>query len=312
MNRVFFDILNNVSEGIIILDENLEILHWNNYMELITKANYQSVAGRIIYDVLPNFNKNYLKNAISDVLHTGFKLFFSAALHKNLVNNKDNLNLKISRFVDDDNSKFLVLEFIDITSQIIQIEKLKEKVNELSRVNKELQEKENLIKNLAYYDTLTGVANRLFFYENAEKALNKAKIDGHILCLMFIDVNKFKSINDRYGHEIGDKVLVAVAETLVSSTGKNDMVVRYGGDEFIILLPSINNLKDYEAIVSRIINTKNKIIIHNNEEINISLSIGISFYPNDGDSIDRLISKADNAMYNAKKSDGQDDCFHIA
>lgn len=305
MNRVLNDILNNVSEGIVIIDEQLEICYWNNYMKVITKIDDKKANGRNIYELLPNLNKNYFNKAINNVLINGCKMFFSAAMHKGLISDKENFNLKISSF-ERAKFKYLLLEFIEVTNQFIQINRLKNYIQELHRVNTELKEKESVIRKLAYYDKLTDVANRAFFYEISEKFLDSAKRKNNLLGLMFIDVDKFKGINDTYGHEAGDKVLVNVAKILKETVRKNDVIARYGGDEFLILLPNIKKYDNYKRIVSRIINNKDKTISINGKEINISLSIGVSFYPDNGDSIDKLIIEADKAMYIAKKREGED------
>lgn len=299
MNRILYDILNDINEGIIILNEKFEIFLWNNYMKKITDINQEKVIYNNIYEVLPNLNKSYYNKAMSDILNSGNEIFFSAAMHTGLINDKLYLNLKISRIYDHD-SRFLLLEFIDVTNQFVQINELKKYVQELYKVNKQLKEQETIIKNLAYYDTLTGVANRTLFYELAEKFLDNAKRNNILMGLMFIDVDKFKIINDTYGHQAGDEVLVKVANILKEATRKNDIVARHGGDEFLILLPYIKNVQNYEIIVSRIMNSKNKIINFNGKEIEISMSIGISFFPQDGDTIDKLIAKADREMYDAK------------
>lgn len=309
MNRILYDIFNNLDEGIIILNEELEISLWNHNMECITGINKKKVIKNNIYEIMPGLNINYINKAIDDVKNTGCKMFFSAAMHRGLVNNRDNLNLKISR-LESSRSRLLLLEFIDVTNQVKQINKLKGYVHELYKVNKELKEKEKIIRNLAYYDKLTGVANRTLFYELAEKLLDNAKRSNTMLGLMFIDVDKFKSINDTYGHDTGDKVLIKVAEILKGAIRKSDIVARHGGDEFLILLPCINGLSNCEYVVSRIVKNKNKIINYNGNSINISMSIGISLYPDDGDSIDKLIAEADKAMYNAKYRDGEDNCCY--
>lgn len=310
MNKIIYDILNDISEGIVILNENLEVCIWNNYMEHLTNIVPEKALNHNLYELFPDLNKNYFNKALYDVMNKDFKMFFSSAMHGRFINSKKNLNLKIARF-ENEECKFILLEFIDVTNQFMQIAKLKSYVNKLYKLNKELEEKERLIRNLAYHDRLTGVANRVLFYEFAEVFLNTARRTDTLLGLMFIDIDKFKMINDTYGHKAGDKVLIHVANILTESTRKNDVVARYGGDEFLILLPYIKDLNDYKTIASRIIDTKNKncVIDYNNNKISISMSIGVSFYPKDGETIDELIMKADRAMYLAKKRHGNDNCI---
>jgi diguanylate cyclase (GGDEF) domain len=305
MTRLIYEILDNLNEGIVILDGNFKIIHWNYYMENVTHIGNVETLGNGIIDILPNLNKKYFTTAFQDVKENGVVRFFSAAMHKDLINSSDCFNLKISR-LDNESTFFLILEFINVTSQINQINQLKTYVNELWKANKELTEKEQLIRNLAYYDKLTGVANRTLFYEVANKLLSYAKRDQTLLGLMFIDVNKFKDINDTYGHEIGDQVLVQVATMLVKATRDNDVVARYGGDEFLVLLPNMKKITNFNVVVSRIIKMKNKTLVIGDTKIPVSLSIGISFYPNDGDTVDQLVISADAAMYKAKRSAGED------
>lgn len=304
MNSVFCNVLNDINEGIVILNENLEICYWNNFMKSLTGFGSEETESKNIFLILPNLNTNYFKKSVNEILSGGNKIFFSAAMHKRLVNDNVNLNLNLSMLGDGD-TKFLLLEFIDVTSQFLQISKLKNYINELIKLNKQLKEKEKIIENLAYYDNLTGVSNRTLFYEVAESMLKTAKRNKNIMCLMFLDVDKFKSINDNYGHKAGDKVIVKVAEILKAATRKSDIVARYGGDEFLILLPCVKTFNDYKAVASRIAKNKNNTIDFEGKQIKISLSIGISFYPADGDTIDKLVAKADKEMYIAKRRKSQ-------
>ncbi|WP_123053332.1 sensor domain-containing diguanylate cyclase [Clostridium sp. JN-1] len=308
MNRILFDALDNVNEGVVILNEQFKILFWNSYMKHITGIGTKYIIGKSIYEALPNFNKNYFNESIKSLMNNEYKLFFSATMHKDLVNDNGKFNLKISK-LEEDKCKFLFLEFISVTNEFERVNQLKLYINKLSLLNKELKDKEKIIKNLAYYDKLTGLGNRVLFYEVADKILDNCCRNNHMLGLMFIDIDNFKSINDTYGHTVGDSVLAEVADILKKATRKNDVIARFGGDEFLVLLPDIKNFNNYKIIHSRIINTKKRIINLGGNKINVSLSTGVSFYPQDGKSIDELIIKADEAMYIAKNVDGNDNCF---
>lgn len=301
MDDLINELLDNMNEGITILNENLEIVIWNNYIERITEIERSQVIGKNIYEIIPNLNRSYFHNAIQDVLASGSVMFFSAAMHRNILDCKDSLNIKMSRLTQD-NSKLLLLEFINVSNKIAQISQLKQYVNELYRVNKELIEKENVIKKLAYYDSLTGVANRNRFYKTANRFLKMAKEQKSSMALLFIDVDDFKFVNDTFGHIIGDRILVRVANILQNAVGTKGIVARYGGDEFLILLQNINGEADYMDVIDRINYAENNVVSFANMTKTITLSIGVSIYPDDGNTVDQLMTKADQAMYINKKS----------
>lgn len=307
MDKILFDTLNYVNEGIIILNDKLEIIFWNKYIEHITGIKEEQVINYIIFEAVPSLNKNYFKKAVKFVMEKDHKFFFSSILHKGLISNNGEFNLRLNR-LEGSNSMYLIIECIDVSSQYMRINQLKEYVNKLCSLNKELKEKEKEIKKLAYYDKLTGVANRTLFYNLAEKFFDSAKRGDKILGLMFIDIDNFKCINDMYGHKIGDKVIIEVAKILTKCTRGNDVVARYGGDEFLILLPDIKDYNNYKLVSARIANANSEVEV-NGIKINIYLSIGASFYPRDGEDIDEIISKADKAMYKAKNIGGNR-CAH--
>lgn len=297
MNKILYDILDRINEGIVILNTNMEIVFWNHSIVQMTGITKEKAINVKIINVLPTLNKNYIQKLMLCVLNNGCKIFFSAALHENLINNRK-VNLKVSK-IGTIQSQFLLFEFIDVTHQFARITQLKKYVNRLYISNKKLKKQENVIKKLAYYDELTGVANRTLFYKIAEGLLSTAKRNNSLVGLLFLDVDKFKNINDKYGHKLGDKVLIEVAHLLKRCTRSSDVVARYGGDEFLVLLP-IKKYEDYKMIASRIESTRGKTLYCGGKEVQISLSMGMSFYPHDGNSIDELILKADKAMYSMK------------
>ena len=251
MHKALFDILQHLNEGIIVLNDKLEILIWNNYMENITDLKQDQVIKQNIYKVFPKLDTNYIRESVNSVIKRGYRAFLSAAMHKKLIAEHLEVNLTISKY-DYEGVKYLIIECIDVTSQFTRIKQLKDSVNQLHSLNKKLQEKEKIIKKLAYYDPLTGLANRTLFYEISEKYLATAKRNKSILGLMFIDVDNFKNINDMYGHKTGDKVLLEVANILKKCTRRSDVIARYGGDEFLVLLSNINSYHNYKFIVSKI------------------------------------------------------------
>lgn len=308
MFRILFSVLNSINEGVVILNENLEIVFWNNYMEYLTGINKKNAINNNVYNILTRLDKGYFKVAIDSTIKDGRKMFFSAAMHKNLVNDKQRLNLKISK-IDNGNLSAVLLEFIDVTNQFERIDQLKNYIDELHILNEELKEKEKTINRLAYYDGLTELPNRTLFYKISDKFLSEARRKKSLLGLLFIDVDKFKNINDTYGHKRGDEVIIQVSKILSSSIRESDTICRFGGDEFVILLPYIKNYDDCKEIVSRIMSEKDKVIKDEKDSINIGLSIGVSFYPKDASNIDELISKADKAMYVAKSKGGNNHYF---
>lgn len=302
MKNYLREVLDLLNEGIVFLDVELNIVFWNDYMQQITGMSSSEVINKNIYNILPTLDKNYFRQAINCVKNNGCKMFFSAAMHKSITNSKEKLNLRISK-IEGNAEKHLLLEFIDVTNQFVRIDQLKKYVKKLSILNKELKEKEKIIKRLAYYDGLTGVANKILFYKIAKKCLSGARRNKSLLGLVFIDVDNFKLINDTYGHKIGDQVLVEIADLLKSCIRESDLLARFGGDEFIILLPNLKKYDDYKLVAKRIVEAKNK-VIPCIKDVRISLSMGFSFYPFDGDNIDDLICEADKAMYRAKKQGG--------
>ncbi len=150
-------------------------------------------------------------------------------------------------------------------------------------------------------DALTGLPNRLVFNDRLETTIKAAHRTGEMFAVLFVDLDRFKNINDSLGHGVGDQVLVAVAKRLRSSVRASDTVARYAGDEFTMILRHIINRDDVTRIAEKILRTmETPLTLPDGDELHITASLGISFYPDDATNADRLLKHADVAMYNAK------------
>ena len=154
--------------------------------------------------------------------------------------------------------------------------------------------------NSAGLDALTGLSNRVVLLDRFRHAIVKSKRPGERLALLFIDLNKLKHINDTFGHAAGDQALKIAARCFTAASRNSDMVCRYGGGEFVILLEEIFEISDVVAVVEKIISSLSVPVQVGPYAISLSASIGISLYPDNGDEAEMLIALADKAMYAAK------------
>lgn len=165
----------------------------------------------------------------------------------------------------------------------------------------ERKKAERMIYHLAYHDTLTELPNRRFFMDHLRKEVREAEKSKSQLGLMFLDVDKFKYINDSHGHEMGDLILIEVATRIRKCFRSTDVVARIGGDEFTILLSSISSVKEVEILAQRIIDSFRETIEIQGKLFNLSCSIGIALYPLNGRNVDDLLKRADIALYTVKE-----------
>ena len=177
-------------------------------------------------------------------------------------------------------------------------EEIKQQYNEIIIINEKIKQSEEKLVNLAYYDSLTNLKNKLSLYEEYEKSdLFK---DGELSALLFIDIDNFKYVNDTLGHAFGDKLIVKVAERLAELLCEHCSIYRLSGDEFIIILKSIEDRKQAEEYAAHLLEDFKKNFDHLDSDLHISLSIGIAICPDHGRELEQLLKHADIAMYRAK------------
>ncbi|SDN42906.1 PAS domain S-box-containing protein/diguanylate cyclase (GGDEF) domain-containing protein [Paenibacillus sp. yr247] len=166
----------------------------------------------------------------------------------------------------------------------------------------EHKQAEETINHMAYHDALTDLPNRRMFIDHLTKGLGQAERGSHKLAVLFLDLNRFKYINDSLGHAFGDTLLQTIAKRLLNCVGQHGTIARMGGDEFTILLPVLKQESFILFIVKEIIEAINRPILIEGHECSVTTSIGISIFPNDGPDAQTLMMNADAAMYRAKES----------
>lgn len=192
---------------------------------------------------------------------------------------------------------------------ILVHEELSATEEELRTQLEELRTKEEKIHNMAFYDSLTKLPNRVLFMDKLNEAIDKSLADNFRGALFLLDLDEFKKINDTFGHQNGDKLLVIVSDKLKKLMEDYGMVCRFGGDEFLVLIPEIKDSINIVEILDKIMDIFNKQIVFNEISNYITASIGIAFFPYDGRNADVILKNADTAMYKAKESGRNQYCF---
>ena len=164
----------------------------------------------------------------------------------------------------------------------------------------ERRQSAELIWHQANYDALTALPNRNMFQDRLLQEMKKAKRDGLFLALLFIDLDQFKEINDRLGHEMGDALLVQAAARIASCVRASDTLARLGGDEFVVILPGLEHVNAAERVAQQIINALNRPFMLGESTGTVSASVGIALHPSDAADAEHLLRNADQAMYAAK------------
>lgn len=271
------------SHGIMICDDDLKITFINPTFSNITGYSFVEIVGK-----KPNFlsakihKPEFYKIMWESILRTG--MWKGEIWNKKKSGEIYPEHLTISTVKDDDDEIIgYIGEFSDIT---------------------EIKIKEEKIHYLAHHDVLTGLGNRELLNIKVPDLFSQARADNKKIAVFYLDLDRFKLINDTYGHAAGDVLLKHVAKILKSTVRENDIVIRLGGDEFVIVIPNIYDLKYVERIALKILNGLESPIELNSgtKRVNISTSIGISVYPDDSTSMNELLECADAAMYFAKES----------
>lgn len=289
-------IFNTIDNGIIILDSNLNVLNWNNWLEIRTNIKANEIINKYICEEFPYINEKKLKRKIKSVLVTKNPSYYSVNPHQFLIDIK--LNNIVHDIYESMQQDITIVPYgtDQVCLYIYDKTSLCETNVKLEIVNTEL-------KDLSNRDPMTHSFNRRFFSEESEKMLSLSRRHNQCLCLLILDIDKFKDINDTYGHSIGDEVIILLAQSLEEYVRTSDIVARFGGEEFVVLL--------YDTCIKNAYNAANKIRenieklsidFNDQKKLQFTVSIGVAQYDEskDENNIEHTIKRADNALYIAK------------
>lgn len=272
--------LNAVSDQIIITDLNGKVEFVNPAFEKDTGFSLEEVVGKDSRLIRSGCFDERIYNAIVDTVKSG-RTWHGETTNKRKDGSSSIDDLTITPVINDDGViEHLVTVKRNITEKKVYQEKL---------------------DHLAHHDPLTGLPNRLLFGDRLIHQLAESKRNEEMLAVMFLDLDRFKLINDTLGHNIGDELLKEVSKRLTASLREVDTIARMGGDEFTIILSHIMAEHDAQLVADKIHGTLSRPFMLGGRELFVTASIGISIYPNHGTNAETLVRNADTAMYKAKE-----------
>jgi len=292
-------IFNTIDNGIIVLDEDLNILAWNRWLEVRTGVDKGEILNESFCEKFSYINTSRLKRKIKAVLVTKNPSYYNVDPHKFLIDIKttsvvnsifESMQQDITIVPYDIERKQVCLYIYDKTS--------------LYETNHKLELLNDKLKEISSRDPLTHAYNRRYFSECSAKILSLSKRSNHSICLCMIDIDKFKNINDNYGHSVGDEVIILLANKLEGYVRSSDIVSRFGGEEFAVLLYNAS-LDDARNIAEKIRMNVGELELDTSKgKLEFTISIGVSkYYENkDLNNIENTLKRADDALYLAKKN----------
>ena len=203
-------------------------------------------------------------------------------------------------------------DFITKPYDLVEVRQRIHNILEVRLLYKEVAEYARVHKELALHDALTGLPNRRLLLDRLITLLLHAKRTQQRIAVMYLDLDGFKAVNDVHGHDCGDKLLIMAAERLRYAAREEDTIARLGGDEFMVVVGNIFEFSDVDRPATNIIRELSEPYLIDGARINVTASVGISFYPDDGIDVDVLIRRADQALYEAKHAGKNRYCTSVA
>lgn len=289
-NHIIDTIFNSVEEGIMIADTKSRIIHVNPAFEFVTGYTYEEAVGQ---------RPSLLNSGIHD------QEFYTKMWATIREHGKWSGEIWNRRKTGDIYPEWLTIVAIhNEQGGIVNYCGIFEDISAQKNA-------ENEIERRKYTDTLTGVANRYAYLQRMETLLQSSANREYHHAVLFLDLDRFKQVNDTLGHSIADEMLISVTQRIQSVLKNKDIVARYGGDEFIITITNIHHMQEAVQVAEKIVHLLSEPLPIDEQNIYISTSMGISLYPEDGTTLETLVKKADQAMYYAKQNGRNQFAFYF-
>ncbi|MDM7862244.1 EAL domain-containing protein [Alteromonas sp. ASW11-36] len=280
--KLFGDAFKQTSDWVIIFDREFNPIALNPSLEKAFGLNSEEDT-LVKFERLKNTYPEFERNAMSGLRHFLREGFWRSEQKLTLADGKEHdVLINLTTVSNDDNSNeadHYLMVFSDISDQ---------------------KRAERKLRKMATFDGLTGLVNRNLALDRLEHAIENAKSHNTLVAVLFVDLDRFKGINDSLGHEYGDNILKVVAKRMLNIAAQNDTVGRIGGDEFVIVMEDVVDFEDVSSFISQLVALIEEPITVRSEILRVSCSIGVSMYPNDGIEPADLLRFADVAMYSAK------------
>lgn len=297
-------IIDKVNIGVALLNEQNQIIFWNQFMEKHSGIAFADLSGKNIFEVFSYIPRQWLELKLKSVRLIKNYSFVSWTQRPYL------FKFKHTRMITDENIEFMHQDctFIPIINpetrgtyvcitihDMTDVVASQQKITEINDINRTLEQ-------ITSHDTLTSIYNRAYVERQIELEFSKSRKNGHVFSIILFDIDKFKNINDTFGHIAGDNVLKHLAMTVKSELRESDIFGRYGGEEFFILLPETDQAESI-ALAERL----RKAVAasatpHDRNEITITISLGAVQYRSETDNYLQMIHDADIALYHSKKN----------
>jgi len=311
MSEWVLQALDKICTAVTVVDRGLKVVFWNDAMVKLSEIRKDAALGMSLQAVCPKFGEKRYHEMLESIFETGQSRFCSSAIHKAFIYPVNNIgvdtlrqNMQTDPIKLGNSIDYAIIQIDDVTEDVHNQNKYHKIIENLKKGIKEIEIE---AEKRANYDTLTGILNRQGLDAELQRYIESNRTGQCSMVIFFLDMDGFKNVNDTYGHVVGDALLQQVAGRLKSHIRQSeergkDILARMGGDEFIITIYDIPCLDDIVVIADKIVNTIRKPFFVDNKKVQISLSLGIAIYPEDGQDYQTVIMKADQAMYRVKQA----------